>query len=64
MAAAGAGGGGAGGGPAPAKIKLRSTGLKGGKAKVGDRVEVVGTVTPFVGHQKVQVRLGNGGDTC
>ena len=26
-------------------------------------VEVVGTVTPFVGHQKVEVRLGNSGDT-
>jgi peptidoglycan hydrolase-like protein with peptidoglycan-binding domain len=25
-------------------------------------VTVVGTVRPFVGHQKVQVRLGNGGD--
>ena len=50
-------------GPKPAKIKLKVNGLKGGKAKVGDRVEVVGTVTPFVGHQKVQVRLGNGGDT-
>ena len=29
-------------GPAPAKIKLKLKGLKGGKAKVGDRVEVVG----------------------
>ena len=56
-------GGGADPGPAPAKISLKISGLKGGKAKVGDRVEVVGTVTPFVGHQKVQVRLGNGGDT-
>jgi hypothetical protein len=50
-------------GPKPAKIRLKVNGLKGGKAKVGDRVEIVGTVTPFVGHQKVQVRLGNGGDT-
>ncbi|MFI5122568.1 MAG: L,D-transpeptidase family protein [Vicinamibacteria bacterium] len=59
----GSAGGGADPGPAPAKIKLKVGGLKGGKAKVGDRVEVIGTVTPFVGHQKVQVRLGNGGDT-
>jgi hypothetical protein len=50
-------------GPAPAKIKLKINGLKGGKAKVGERIEIAGTVTPFVGHQKVQVRLGSGGDT-
>ena len=50
-------------GPKPAKISLKVNGLKGGKAKVGERVEVVGTVTPFVGHQRVSVRLGNGGDT-
>jgi hypothetical protein len=54
---------GGGGGPAPAKIKLKINGLTGGKAKVGERVEIVGTVAPFVGHQKVQVRLGSGGDT-
>ena len=54
---------GGGGGPKPAKIKLKINGLKGDKAKVGERVEIVGTVTPFVGHQKVQVRLGSGGDT-
>jgi hypothetical protein len=56
-------GGGADPGPAPAKIKLKVKGPRNGKAKVGDRVEVIGTVTPFVGHQKVKVRLGNGGDT-
>ncbi len=56
-------GGGADPGAAPARIELKVTGLKGGKAKVGDRVEVVGTVTPFVGHQRVEVRLGTGGDT-
>ncbi len=56
-------GGGADPGPSPARIELKITGLKGGKAKVGDRVEVVGTVTPFVGHQRVEVRLGTGGDT-
>jgi len=71
--AGGGGGGGAGGdeggggppapGPKPAKINLKINGLQGGKAKVGERVEVVGTVSPFVGHQKVQVRLGSGGDT-
>ena len=49
--------------PKPAKINVKVNGLKGGKAKVGDRVEVVATVSPFVGHQKVQIRLGNGGDT-
>jgi peptidoglycan hydrolase-like protein with peptidoglycan-binding domain len=56
-------GGGADPGRAPAKIQLKVKGLKGGQAKVGDRVQVVGTVRPFVGHQKVQVRLGSGGDT-
>jgi len=50
-------------GPKPAKIKVKVNGLKGGKAKVGERVEIVATVSPFVGHQKVQIRLGNGGDT-
>jgi hypothetical protein len=65
----GGGGGDAGGGgapapgPKPAKMKVKVNGLKSGKAKVGDRVEIVGTVTPFVGHQKVVVRLGTGGDT-
>ena len=62
------GGGGGGGGtptpPAPAKIKLKLKGLHGGNAKVGDRIEAIGTVTPFVGHQKVEIRLGNRGDTA
>jgi hypothetical protein len=57
------GGGAPNPGPKPAKMKLKINGLKGGKAKVGERVEVVGTVTPFVGHQKVKVRLGSSGDT-
>jgi hypothetical protein len=48
---------------APAKIKVKVNGLKGGKAKVGDRVEAIATVTPFVPHQKVEIRLGRGGDT-
>ena len=71
----GAGGGGGGGdgnggggdapdpGPKPAKIKLKLKGLHNGKAKVGDRIEAVGTVTPFVGHQRVEIRLGTSGDT-
>jgi hypothetical protein len=48
---------------APAKIKIKVNGLKGGKAKVGERVEAVATVTPFVPHQKVEIRIGKGGDT-
>jgi hypothetical protein len=59
----GGGGGGGGQGPAPAKIKLKLKGLKGGKVKVGERVEAIGTVTPFVGGQRVEVKLGNRGDT-
>jgi hypothetical protein len=51
------------GGPAPAKISLKINGLKGGKAKVGERVEIIGKVRPFVGHQKVRIRLGSGGKT-
>jgi hypothetical protein len=49
--------------PAPAKIKLKIKGLHGGSAKVGDRIGATGTVTPFVGHQKVEIRLANRGDT-
>jgi peptidoglycan hydrolase-like protein with peptidoglycan-binding domain len=48
---------------APAKINIKINGLTGGEAKVGDRVEAVATVTPFVPHQRVEIRLGNGGDT-
>jgi peptidoglycan hydrolase-like protein with peptidoglycan-binding domain len=48
---------------APAKINVKINGLKSGKAKVGDRVEAVATITPFVPHQRVEIRLGNGGDT-
>jgi hypothetical protein len=59
----GSGGGGAQSPPAPAKIKLKINGLSGGKAKVGDRIEAIGTVTPFVAGQRVEVRLGNRGDT-
>ncbi len=50
-------------GPKPAKIKVKLKGLHNGKAKVGDRVEAVATVTPFVGHQRVELRLGTSGDT-
>ena len=63
----GVGGGGGGGGgqtkPKPAKIAVKVKGLRRGKATVGDRVEAIVTVRPFVGHQKVLIRLGNGGDT-
>lgn len=60
------GGNGQGGqdeGPRPAKIKLKLKGLKNGKVKVGDRVKAIGTVSPFVGQQKVEIKLGNRGDT-
>ncbi len=50
-------------GAAPVKISVKINGLKGGKAKVGDKVEAVATITPFVPHQRVEIRLGNGGDT-
>ncbi|HEX2129347.1 MAG TPA: L,D-transpeptidase [Solirubrobacterales bacterium] len=59
----GGGAGGGEGGPAPARIELKLKGLDGGKAKVGDRVEAIGTVTPFVPGQRVEVKLGNRGDT-
>jgi L,D-transpeptidase catalytic domain len=59
----GAGGGGGEQGPAPARMKLKLKGLSGGKVKVGERVEVIGKVTPFVGGQRVEVKLGNRGDT-
>ena len=48
---------------APARIKIKLNGLHGGKAKVGDRIEAIATVTPFVPHQKVEIKLGNKGDT-
>jgi peptidoglycan hydrolase-like protein with peptidoglycan-binding domain len=51
------------GAQAPAKISIKVNGLKGGKAKVGDKVEAVATVTPFVPHQRVEMRIGKGGDT-
>ena len=51
-----------GGGPAPAKIEVEVKGLKGHKAVIGQRVEVVGKVTPFVPGQKVEVKLQNRGD--
>lgn len=57
------GGNGGGGGPAPAKIKLKLEGVNNGKVDVGDRIEAIGTVTPFVGGQRVEVRLGNKGRT-
>ncbi len=50
-------------GPAPARMEIKLKGLTGGKAKVGDRIEAIGTVTPFVPHQRVEIRLGNQGET-
>jgi hypothetical protein len=72
VALAQSGGGGGGGGAdqppeppaqAPAKIKVKVKGLSGGKAKVGDRVQAVVNVSPFVGHQRIEIRLQRGGDT-
>lgn len=60
---AGGNGGGGPAGPAPAKIKLKLKGVNNGKVDVGDRIEAIGTVTPFVGGQKVEIKLGNKGDT-
>lgn len=50
-------------GPKPAKLRLKLEGLRGGKADVGDRITAVGTVSPFVGGQRVEIRLANKGDT-
>ena len=47
----------------PAKISLKLKGLSGGKAKAGDRIEAIGKVAPFVGGQRVEIKLGNKGDT-
>ena len=63
MASAAQAGGGGAHDPAPAKIKVKLKGLSGGKAKVGERIEAIGTVRPFVGGERVEVRLGNRGDT-
>jgi hypothetical protein len=52
-----------GGAQKPAKIRLKVKGLKNGKVDIGDRVSAIGTVTPFVGGQRVEIRLGNRGDT-
>ena len=61
------GGGGGGGGTqspaAPAKIKVKVNGVKGGKATVGDRIESVATVAPFVAGQRAEIKLVVGGDT-
>ncbi|MQA75137.1 MAG: L,D-transpeptidase family protein [Solirubrobacterales bacterium] len=54
---------GQGGGQAPAEIKLKLKGLRNGELKVGDRVTAIGTVTPFVGGQRVEIKLGNRGHT-
>ena len=59
----GAGGGPQSPGPAPAKIKLELKGVNNGKVDVGDRVEAIGKVAPFVGGQRVEIKLANKGDT-
>ncbi len=64
----GAGNGGNGGGtptpgPAPARIKIELKGVSNGKVGVGDRVEAIGKVAPFVGGQKIEVKLANKGAT-
>ncbi len=56
-------GGGAEQNPAPAHISLKIKGLDGGNAKVGERVQAIGKVKPFVPGQRVEVRLSNRGDT-
>jgi hypothetical protein len=64
-AAAQGGGGGAAGsaGQAPARISLKLKGVENGRVDVGDRVRAVGKVRPYVGGQRVAVRLGRKGDT-
>lgn len=61
------GGGGDGGGAqapaASAKIEVKVKGVSGGDATVGERVEAIAKVTPFVPHQRVEIKLANGGDT-
>ena len=66
----GGGGGGAGDGPggggdtgpAPLRMKLKLQGVRDGKADAGERITVIGKVRPFVGGQRVEVRLANRGD--
>lgn len=59
----GAGAGGPAPDPAPARIRLKLNGVNNGKVDIGDRIKAIGTVTPFVGGQRVEVRLGNKGRT-
>jgi peptidoglycan hydrolase-like protein with peptidoglycan-binding domain len=47
--------------PAPAKIAMKLRGLDGGKAKAGERVTAVATLSPFVGGQKMTIRIANRG---
>jgi N-acetylmuramoyl-L-alanine amidase len=61
-------GGGEGGGPTgqpgqkPAQISVKLKGVDGGKVDVGDRVKAIAKVRPFVGGQRVKIRLGRKGD--
>jgi len=50
-------------GPKPARIGVELKGVDGGKVDVGDRITAIGTVAPFVGGQRVEIRLGNKGKT-
>lgn len=50
-------------GPKPARIGVELKGVDGGKVEVGDRITAIGTVAPFVGGQRVEIRLGNKGET-
>ncbi|MGH2951252.1 MAG: L,D-transpeptidase [Solirubrobacterales bacterium] len=56
------GGGGGTGGQQPASISLKLKGVDAGAVDVGDRVRAIGRVSPFVGGQQVQIRLGRKGD--
>jgi len=49
--------------PKPARIDLELKGVDGGRVEVGDRITAIGTVAPFVGGQRVEIRLGNKGKT-
>lgn len=57
-----AGGGGEGGAPAPLRMQVKLEGVENGRARVGDRVTAIGKVRPFVGGQRVEVRLANRGE--
>ena len=49
--------------PKPAKLNVKLKGVKNGNAKLGERIGIIGTVTPFVEAARVEVRLIKNGDT-